>query len=70
MKYLLLLIIFAGCSKSDSNTGTCYICETSGFSGTGGPAPYMKKEVCTNKPDTISFYDSQGNALQHTCREK
>lgn len=72
MKYLLFIaLLFTACNKNSDNNGSkCYVCETTGFSGTGSPAPYMKRDICTDRVDTVTFKDSNGNDLQHVCTLK
>jgi hypothetical protein len=73
MKHLLAIILAIAslsCSKDSNKSSHCYICETSGYSGQGGPAPYQRKDICTDRVDTVKFYDQNGNALQWVCNEK
>jgi major membrane immunogen (membrane-anchored lipoprotein) len=64
------VVYLVSCSKSDKTgiTGTCYKC-TTGYAANGEP-PKVYDNVCTNKIDTVSFKDSNGNPVSFSCEPK
>lgn len=63
MKYFLLclfLILLFSCKKKSSNENTkCYKCTLTGNGGV--------RNICTNRIDTVQFFDNNGNPYGYAC---
>lgn len=67
MKYTLILLLSVTCTKTvDEPKANCYTCEIAAFNG----QPGYKRDVCTERIDTVVFKNPQGQTLTSQCIPK